>query len=43
LIYVRSTREVRKRKASKTKATDPVGIAQALPVLTATRKPQDKL
>jgi hypothetical protein len=39
----RTTREVRKPKASKTKPSAPIGIAQASPVLAATRKPQDKL
>jgi hypothetical protein len=37
----RTTREVRKPKASKTKASAPVGL-EASPVLAATRKPQDK-
>lgn len=39
----RSTREVRKPKAAKGKSATPVGIDQPSPVLSATRKPQDKL
>ncbi|WP_404481579.1 hypothetical protein [Novosphingobium sp. BL-52-GroH] len=39
----RSNREVRKPKVEKAKASSPVGLAQASPVMAAMRKPKDKL
>ncbi|WP_205316139.1 hypothetical protein [Novosphingobium sp. P6W] len=39
----RSTREVRKPKASKAKPSAPVGVAASSPVMAVTRKPVDKL